>query len=97
MDRGDVFTSTTRAQRQAQRLRRGKWKLHRSRMAGPYFTARDYATTAELPQLFDLDVDEEESYDVSDRHPRLVEELLARMAEFDAQVKADHAARYPGS
>ncbi len=98
VDRGDVFYfDDSGSNGRLNAVRRGKWKLHRSRMAGPYFTARDYDTTAELPQLFDLDVDEEESYDVSDRHPRLVEELLARMAEFDAQVKADHAARYPGS
>jgi arylsulfatase A len=76
-------------------IRRGKWKLHRRCIPGPYFTIRQYQPLEEQPQLFNLEDDLEESYDVSQRHPRIVEELLERLEQFDAEVRADHAARYP--
>jgi len=48
-----------------------------------------------MPELFNFDDDLEESHDVSERHPHIVEELLERLEQFDAEVRADHAARYP--
>jgi arylsulfatase A-like enzyme len=98
VDRGDIFYfDDTPPNGELNAIRRGEWKLHRRRITGPYFTVREYSTTEELPQLFNLETDLEEGYDLSQRYPRLVEELTARMAEFDAQVRADHAAHYGGS
>ena len=37
------------------------------------------------------------SRDLSQRHPEIVDELLRRLEQFDAEVRADHAARYPGA
>jgi arylsulfatase A len=96
VDRGDVFYfDDTGPNGTLNAIRRGKWKLHRRRIPGPYFTIRQYQPLEEQPQLFDLENDLEESYDVSQRHPQLVEELLERLEQFDAEVRADHAARYP--
>jgi arylsulfatase A len=96
IDRGDVFYfDDTGPNGTLNAIRRGRWKLHRRRIPGPYFTIRQYQPLEEMPQLFDLGNDLEESYDVSQRHPQIVEELLQRLEEFDAEVRADHAARYP--
>ena len=98
VDRGDVFYfDDTGANGTLNAVRRGKWKLHRRRISGPYFTIRQYQPNDEMPQLFNLETDLEESYDVSQRHPEIVDELLARLEQFDAEVRADHAARYPGA
>jgi arylsulfatase A-like enzyme len=94
--RGDIFYfDDTGDNGTLNAIRRGRWKLHRRRISGPYFTVREYQPFEEQPQLFDLENDLEESYDLSQRHPEIVEELLGRLAEFDAEVRADHAARYP--
>ena len=96
VDRGDVFYfDDTGPNGTLNAIRRGKWKLHRRRIPGPYFTIRQYQPFDETPELFNLEDDLEESYDVSQRHPQIVEELLARLEQFDAEVRADHAARYP--
>jgi arylsulfatase A len=96
VDRGDVFYfDDTGSNGALSAIRRGKWKLHRRRIPGPYFTIRQYEPLDEMPQLFDLEDDVEESYDVSQRHPQIVEELRQRLDEFDAEVQADHATRYP--
>jgi arylsulfatase A len=96
VDRGDVFYfDDTGPNGTLNAIRRGPWKLHRRRIPGPYFTIRQYQPFEEQPQLFNLENDLEESYDVSQRHPQIVEELLQRLEEFDAEVRADHAARYP--
>ena len=96
VDRGDVFYfDDTGTNGTLNAIRRGKWKLHRRRISGPYFTIRQYQPNDEMPQLFDLETDLEESYDLSQRHPEIVDELLRRMEQFDAEVRADHAARYP--
>jgi arylsulfatase A len=96
VDRGDVFYfDDTGPNGTLNAIRRGKWKLHRRRIPGPYFTIRQYQPFDEMPELFNLEDDLEESYDVSQRHPQIVEELLQRLDEFDAEVRTDHAARYP--
>jgi arylsulfatase A len=98
VDRGDVFYfDDTGPNGTLNAIRRGQWKLHRRRIPGPYFTIRQYQPFEEMPQLFNLEDDLEESYDISQRHPRIVEELLARLEQFDAEVRADHAARYPAT
>ncbi len=60
----------------------GRWKLHVAR--GP--EAKD---RAQMPQLFDLEIDPQERYNLADRHPQRVAELTARMAAFDARLKAE--------
>jgi arylsulfatase A-like enzyme len=96
VDRGDVFYfDDTGPNGTLNAIRRGKWKLHRRRIPGPYFTIRQYQPFDEMPELFNLEEDLEESYDVSQRHPQIVDELLERLEEFDEEVRADHAARYP--
>jgi arylsulfatase A len=90
VDRGDVFYYEAN---QLNAVRRGDWKCHRRRVSGPLNTARGYSATEETPQLFNLAIDPSESYDLSTRHPALVQELLDRMRDFDAALKADAARR----
>jgi len=42
-----------------------------------------------MPQLFDLEIDPSESYNLADRHPEIVEMLREMMRSFDAEVKAE--------
>lgn len=59
-------------------LRSGRWKLHVSRQPN--------ADERELPQLFDLDLDPTESYDVKTRHPDVCARLVAHAERFAAQI-----------
>ncbi|GAA1736047.1 hypothetical protein GCM10009809_34030 [Isoptericola hypogeus] len=93
VDRGDIFYYEGGNGR-LNAVRRGDWKLHVSRAAGPYFTGRGFSSTAETPQLFNLRTDPEESYDLSEHRPELVEELADTIRAFDAALRADRAARY---
>lgn len=65
-------------------VRAGRWKLHVARGA----EGRD---RSQMPQLFDLEIDPSESYNLADRHPELVERLRAMMGAFDAELRADRA------
>lgn len=95
VDRGDVFYYDDLAPAgNCNAVRRGRWKLHVHRVNGPYFTGRGFDQFEELPQLFDLVRDPDESYDLSAHRPEIVDELSARLAEFDAALRADHAERY---
>ncbi|GAB2883569.1 hypothetical protein [Streptomyces mayteni] len=97
VDRGDIFSyddQRTPLVGNCNAVRRGDWKLHVRRAPGPCFTGRAFSPTEELPQLFDLALDPGENYDLSQRHPELVEGLSARIAEFDAALRADLAERY---
>jgi arylsulfatase A len=68
-------------------VRQGKWKLHRRRQT---WGAERFAQMS-LPQLFNLEIDPGESYDLSSRHPEVVAELMALMETFEAglDVSAD--------
>ncbi|MGP4113379.1 sulfatase family protein, partial [Streptomyces sp. 4N509B] len=97
VDRGDVFyydDRSTPSLGNCNAVRRGDWKLHVRRVPGPYFTGRGFSATEELPQLFNLARDPGETYDLSRHHPEIVAALGARITEFDAALRADHAARY---
>ncbi|MFF0728584.1 sulfatase [Streptomyces sp. NPDC004134] len=97
MDRGDLFyydDQRTPSVGNCNAVRRGDWKLHVRRVPGPYFTGRAFSPTEELPQLFDLARDPGECYDLSRHYPELVTTLTARIEEFDAALRADHAERY---
>ncbi|HVX43948.1 MAG TPA: hypothetical protein VHC49_08670 [Mycobacteriales bacterium] len=65
-------------------LRTGRWKLHVSRQPGQ--------DERELPQLFDLEGDPAESYYVGNRHPDVLKTLVARAAEFAAEIESGRPA-----
>ncbi|PSL03611.1 putative sulfatase [Haloactinopolyspora alba] len=77
-------------------IRHGDWKLHVRRESNlGRFTGRlDWDATEEMPQLFDLSRDPGEHYDLSDHYPELTARLQTRLSDFDASLKADHAAHY---
>lgn len=60
----------------------GRWKLHVARGA-------EGKDRGQMPQLFDLELDPQERYNLADRHPQRVAELTARLTAFDAQLKAE--------
>jgi arylsulfatase A-like enzyme len=62
-------------------VRAGKWKLH----AGAGTGAR--RVTKEMPQLFDMERDPGESYNLADRHPEVVSHLQDQMATFDRTLQ----------
>jgi arylsulfatase A len=95
VDRGDIFYYDDIApDGHCNAVRRGEWKLHVNRVPGPYFTGRQFSATEQLPQLFNLRRDPDESYDLGEHHPEIVATLSARIAEFDAALRADQRARY---
>jgi len=61
-------------------VRAGKWKLHVAR--GP---AGD--DCREMPQLFDLDVDPGECYNLEDRYPDVVARLREMIDRFDSELR----------
>ncbi len=68
-----------------QAVRVGRWKLHVA------FGFDD--KTHEMPQLFDMEADPGENYNLARNHPDVVERLQGMIETFDAEVKADLAAR----
>jgi arylsulfatase A len=63
----------------------GRWKLHVSR-----YNRRGYSPPPKegllnlllpKPELYDLEIDTDESYDVADLHPDIVKEIMARIEE----------------
>lgn len=75
-------------------VRKGKWKLHRRRQTwgaerfAQIWGAERFAQMS-LPQLFDLQIDPSESYDLSSRFPEVVEELLSLMETFEASLGSE--------
>ncbi len=61
-----------------QAIRAGKWKLH----TGFGFDNED----KEMPQLFDMELDPSESYNLAGNHPDVVDDLLAKMDAFRGQL-----------
>ena len=59
----------------AQGIRVGPWKLH----------------TADGEELFQLDIDSSERYNVAEEHPEIVAELRDRLSAFEARVAAETA------
>lgn len=58
-------------------VRDGKWKLH---------VQREDETTLRLPELYDLERDSEESYNLAGSHPRVVERLTAIIEEMEEDI-----------
>lgn len=59
-------------------MRMDRWKLH----------VRDGQNENQMPQLFDMEIDPEEAYNVADLHPDLVERMKGMMARFDEPIQA---------
>ena len=68
-------------------VRKGKWKLHRKRQTwgGEKFSQWS------LPQLFDLERDPGECYDLGARHPDVVKELNDLMEKFEKSLNLAEA------
>ncbi|AXK36565.1 sulfatase [Streptomyces armeniacus] len=70
-------------------VRDGRWKLHvRRHIENPDDPDRDQR---ELPELYDLERDPTESYNVSESHPAVVRRLRRLIEEFESDVKAELA------
>lgn len=67
-----------------QAVRAGKWKLHVERGVN--------GDTMEMPQLFDMDRDPGENYNVANRYPEVVEKLAAMIKKFDEEATAEREA-----
>lgn len=65
----------------AHAIRCGKWKLHITAGMG------DRRVTKEMPQLFDMEVDPGENYNLARNHPEVVADLAERLHAFDASVQ----------
>lgn len=63
-------------------VRKGKWKLHRRRQS---WGVERFAAMS-LPQLFNIEVDVSESYDLSTRYPHVVSELSQLMEDQAATI-----------
>ncbi|MFC4852718.1 sulfatase [Actinophytocola glycyrrhizae] len=63
-------------------VREGPWKLHLDRHPRDLNRAQG----KELPQLFNLELDPAESYDLSHGHPEVVEHLAGQAARFEAEI-----------
>ncbi|GAA1736038.1 hypothetical protein GCM10009809_34020 [Isoptericola hypogeus] len=68
-------------------IRSGRWKLHVAFGADQ----RQY-----MPQLYDLEADVRENYNVATLHPDVVDQLTGRLEAVRADVAAEAAARTPG-
>jgi arylsulfatase A-like enzyme len=65
-------------------VREGKWKLRLSR-----HTRTDVEPGRPLtPELFDLDIDPSERYNMADRHPEIVSRLSEKLHEFARRLNA---------
>lgn len=76
-------------------VRSGRWKLHLDRQ--PRDSGREHHRG--LPQLFDLEADPGENYDLADREPEVVTRLSAVGQRFAAEIaegRADAEARSAG-
>jgi arylsulfatase A-like enzyme len=64
--------------------RSGRWKIHVARWNIPRYTAasrQQKNVTLRIPELYDMSLDEGESYDVAARNPEVVRALQSRIAE----------------
>lgn len=66
-----------------QTARFGRWKMHIARWNIPRYTAasgQQKNLTLRKPELYDMTIDDGESYDVADRHPEVVRDLQTRIS-----------------
>ena len=84
-ERGPIYFFT---EKHLNAVRRGRWKLHVRRKS-----EGGYDVTAQMPQLFDLESDSSESYDLSSTRPEIVEELRSLLERFEAEVNGDDSSQ----
>ncbi len=65
-------------------VRQGKWKLRLARHARTDLQPREPVT----PELFDLEVDPSERYNIADRQPEVVKRLSKKLKAFAEEIKA---------
>lgn len=65
-------------------VRSGPWKLH-VKMRHPINYGR--AIVPDEPELYHVERDISEAYDVADKHPEIVERLLSRIKEHEADIE----------
>lgn len=81
-----------------QAARYGKWKIHVARYdIPPYNPATKQRKNKPInPELYSMELDPDESYDVADKYPDIVGSLKSRikeaMATFPAEIQAAYAA-----
>src|SRR5690606_34922508 len=63
-------------------VRRGPWKAHFITQWA--YTPGSAASVPPTPELYNLDVDPSEQYDLSERHPEIIEEIRRAVAEHEA-------------
>ncbi|GAA4433497.1 hypothetical protein GCM10023169_40410 [Georgenia halophila] len=61
-------------------VRGGRWKAHVDRFPNPGLR--------ELPQLFDVQADTEESYNLDDLYPDVLERMLGLVDDFSREIKS---------
>jgi len=64
-------------------VRKGPWKVHFSTQAG----YRDKRKDHEQPQLFHLEHDPSEKYNVSKKHPEVIEDIRKEAEKHRATIK----------
>jgi arylsulfatase A len=81
-----------------QTARWGKWKIHVARWNIPRYTAasgQQKNNKLARPELFDMTLDPGESFNLAERHPEVVKQLQARIAEvlktFPAEIQQANA------
>ncbi len=78
-------------------IRHDRWKLHVARYTGAAYSPSPQGGRRNLPlaapELYDLESDSDESYDVSPEHPEIVRDLYARaerlLANFPENIRKD--------
>ena len=69
-------------------VRYGKWKLVVADGSEINFPGSgNNMQIKDMPQLYDIDADPGESYNLADRHPELVSELINKMKEYDYSIQ----------
>lgn len=80
-------------------VRKGNYKLHVARYNSAVYSPAPASGRVNLPlpapELYDLSIDPDESYDIAPEHPEIVKDLQARMerlmAGFDEHIRKAHA------
>ncbi|HWR51526.1 MAG TPA: sulfatase [Bryobacteraceae bacterium] len=78
-------------------IRHDRWKLHVARYTGAAYSPSPQGARRNLPlaapELYDIENDSDESYDVSPEHPKIVRDLYARaerlLADFPENIRKD--------
>jgi arylsulfatase A len=67
-------------------VRKGPWKIHFSTLTDPY-TRHAVWERPEIPFLYNVEEDFSEQYEVSEKHPEIVKELVELAEKHKAEMK----------